>query len=203
MLIFSIYFASSNKVSLSSNAIQILWSCACVNSDTCPLSILLLLSSSHFSFHSLSLSLSLSLWTRIHEHDDSFYLFSFCFRGMTSFCKIDHDGQWLMSCTCMIKVRNAHSVTCEAMSLNKLKMYKIAMWNHRNYSHMYRCVIGGIWAQGSCHDFCFHNKYVQVLELEQAWLWIKVSWESIGKRFDDPNKVKFQRHVNTCMKNKT
>ena len=27
--------------------------------------------------------------------------------------------------------------TREAMSLNELKMYKIAMWNHRKYSHVY------------------------------------------------------------------
>ena len=100
VLIFSIYIASSNKVSLSSNAIQILWSCACVNSVTCPSSILLLLSCSYFS---------LFFWTRIHEYDDSLYLFSFCFRGMMSFCMIDHDGQWLMSCTCMVRVRNVHS----------------------------------------------------------------------------------------------
>ena len=129
--LFSIYLASSNKMSLSSHAIQILWPCACVNSDTCPSSILLLLSSSPFSFSLLF------FWTRIHEHDDSLYLFSFCFRGMTSFCMIDHDGQWLMSCTCMIKVRNVHSITWEAIGLNELKMYKIAMWNHRNYSHVY------------------------------------------------------------------
>ena len=85
-LSFSIYFASSNKVSLSSNAIQILWPCACVNSDTCPSSILLLLSSSPFSSSSFFL-------TSIHEHDDPLYLFSFYFRGMMSFCMIDHDGQ--------------------------------------------------------------------------------------------------------------
>ena len=131
MLIFSIYFATSNEVSLSSNAIQILWPCACVNSDTCPSSILLLLSSSPLFFKR----------TRIHEYDDSLYLFSFCFRGMTSFCMIDHDGQWLMSCTYMIKVRNVHSITWEAIGLNELKMYKIAMWNHRNYSHMYVALV--------------------------------------------------------------
>ena len=126
MLIFSIYFASSNKVSLSSNAIQIPWPCACVNNGTCPSSILLLLPS--FPFF---------LGTRIHEYDDSLYLFSFCFRGMMSFRMLDHDGHWLMSCTCTIKVRNVHSITWEAVCLNKLKMYKIAMWNHRNYSHVY------------------------------------------------------------------
>ena len=124
-LSFSIYLAGSNKMSLSSYAIKLLWPCASVNIGTCPSSIFLLLSSSLF------------FWTRIHEHDDSLYLFSFCFMGMTSFCMIDHDGQWLMSCTCMIKVRNVHSITWEAIGLNELKMYKIAMWNHRNYSHVY------------------------------------------------------------------
>ena len=54
---------------------------------------------------------------------------------------IDHDGQRLMLCTCMIKVSNVHSMTSEAISLTELKMYKIAMWNHRNYSLMYVALV--------------------------------------------------------------
>jgi hypothetical protein len=33
---------------------------------------------------------------------------------------------------------------------------------------MYICGIGGDLAQESCHDFCFKNKFLQILELEQA-----------------------------------
>ena len=60
---------------------------------------------------------------------------------MTSFCKIVHDGLWLKLCTCMIKVKNVQSISWEATSLNEIKIYKIAMWNHRNYSLMYVALV--------------------------------------------------------------
>ena len=64
--------------------------------------------------------------------------------------------------------------TREAISLNELKMFKIAMWNHRTtLINVYG--IGGGWEKESCHDFCFQNKFLQLLELEQAWPWFKVS----------------------------
>ena len=48
--LFSICLASSNKMSLSSYAIKLLWPCASVNIGTCPSSIFFLLSSSPLFF---------------------------------------------------------------------------------------------------------------------------------------------------------
>ena len=148
MLIFFIYFANSNNMSPSRNAIQILWSCAGVSKDTCPSFIFLPLSSS-------PLSLFYFFWTRNHEHDDSLPAFLFCFRRMTRFCMIVMtDGQCLVSCSWMIKVWNVHSITREAASLNKLKMYKIAMWNHKALlSYMNVALV--VFEHESCHGFVF------------------------------------------------
>ena len=115
----------------------------------------------------------LFFWTRNHEHDDSLPVFLFLLGGMTSFSMIVMtDGQCLMSCSWMIKVMNVQIITWEATSLNELKIYKIATWNHRDYSHICMCH----WWCLSIRElpwFCSQNKFLQVLELEQAWLWIK------------------------------
>ena len=168
MLIFSIYFANSNNVSLSSNTIQILWSCAGVSKDACPSSILLLLSSSPFPSSSLFFNKESWAWWLTSY-------FSFSFRRDDELFYDCHDWRTVFD----VMFVNGQSKECAKHNLrgNKFERAQNVQDSYvesLSATLIYVCGIGGVWAW-EFPWFYFWNKFLQVLELQQVWIWINVS----------------------------